>query len=122
MILNLDKTEIAVLLFHMALMRNNVKKGFKKKENGQEVLNSFDEVKTNLETKFAEIETDPDDYKKHTFNFNINEYKMLESFLTWYIPTVKDTLKKSGSIKEEDRKQLDCLENIQLQLTTVLSL
>jgi hypothetical protein len=121
MILKLDKTEISVLLLHLAMMRNNVKKFLKKKENGKEILQSFDEVKIALENVMEDIDIEESENKLFTFHFNIKEIEMLESFLAWYPNQLENTLKQAGKVKNEDKKQLECLKKIHDQLKQVLA-
>ncbi|TRM08784.1 hypothetical protein FH966_14730 [Lentibacillus cibarius] len=115
MILNLQRTETAVLLLHMSMMRKNARNVFKAnygRNDYKEVLNSFDEVKIELEN-VVENSSEDEPEEAHIFHFNINEIDMIISFLNAYIPKLQDTLKRSGEIVDEDWKQIQCLKVIQ---------
>jgi len=113
MIINLNKSEIAVLLLHMSITRKNIRNGFKRNYKGQhkKVLNSFDEVKNSLEMTIDDIENMNND-KLIEFNFNVNEIKMIDSFLDWYVVRLEKTLKGAGRIIDEDKKQIQVLKSI----------
>lgn len=113
MIINLNRSEIAVLLLHMSITRKNIRNGFKRIYKGRhkKVLNSFDEVKNSLEMTIGDIENMDND-KLVEFNFNVNEIKMIDSFLNWYVVRLEKTLKGAGRIIDEDKKQLEVLKNI----------
>lgn len=107
MILNLDNTEIAVLLLHMSISRRNVSRGLKKTYNARrlkEIMNSYDEV-----IKTLEETVDDEDKDRHILHFNIREIDMVEAFLKWYTVNLKDTLKKANNKNEEDHMQLNSL-------------
>ncbi|AIF45739.1 hypothetical protein [Virgibacillus sp. SK37] len=115
MILNLNKTESAVLLFHMAMMRKSARNTFKrnKQGNSKEMLSSFDEIKNSLE-EFMENQDEQaeEEKKKYEFHYNINEIIMLNGFIGSYTEKLEKTLSAAGQIVEEDRKQIDCLLTI----------
>lgn len=109
MILNLNKTEMAVLLLHFSLMRKSARNTFKRNygKQSKEMLSSFDEIKDNLELAIEE------EKEKETFHFNIKEINMLHSFLESYIGKLESTLQATGKVEYEDQKQIDCLRDIQ---------
>ncbi|MCK6259404.1 hypothetical protein LCY76_22795 [Fictibacillus sp. KIGAM418] len=107
MILTLKRLEITVLLLHMSIMRNSVKKWFKKaygSKEGKELTKRFDEVKKQFESQIEQEESN--------FNFNINEFDMIYTFVMWYKPKLEEMLKAAGKVKEEDQGQLNCLQDI----------
>lgn len=121
MIINLNKSEIAVLLFHMSLTRKNVRNGFKSNYKGKhkEVLNSFDEVKNTLESTVNDLEV-MDNVEVMEFNYNINEINMIDSFLKWYIVKLEKTLKATGNIVDEDKKQIEVLKDIKKKVSRTI--
>lgn len=121
MIIRLKHLDIGILCLHMAMMRQNVRKGFKSnygKAEGKERLALFDEVKGALEfelnQQFNNIEEDPNKIKQ--FFFDGNELMMISSFLDFYIDKLEDTLQQAGKINEEDQGQLDSLRLTKSQL------
>lgn len=118
MILNLNKTEVAVLLLHLTLMRKNVKKGFKKKENGEEVFNSFETVRLSLEEAIEKMEDK--EIETIELHHNIKEINTLDSFLSWYIEKLERTLIESGRITKEDKGQIESLISVHQQTINLL--
>lgn len=102
----LTRLEENVLLLHMSIMRNNVKKGFKKRygsKEGKEHLKTFDGVCEALKT--------PGDINEHIFNQE--ESDMLYSFVSWYEPELNKTIAATGEkAKKEDKEQLEVLGEI----------
>lgn len=118
MIVNLSKTETAVLLLHMAMMRKSARNTFKRNygKESKEMLSSFDEVKNSLDERMSEeIEEEIPEEMKYTFHYNIKEINMLHSFLESYVPKLEENLQAAGEIMEEDQKQIDCLREIEDQ-------
>lgn len=114
MLLRLDQSETALLLAHMAMTRKSARNTFKRnhKNEKKELLQSFDEVKANLEHVIENSEEASDHV--YDFYFNVREIKMIYSFLASYIPLVSDTVKKAG-VKDGDKEQLAALEKIKDQ-------
>lgn len=116
MIINLKKEEIAVLLLHMTISRKNVFKGLKKNYGAKgsvDLLDSYDEVKTSLETEIKIME---EDGSKKELNYNIREIEMIASFTAWYVEKLEYTLIKAGNTNKEDKKQLDILKHIKYKV------
>lgn len=110
LILQLEKKEMASLVLHMAIMRKNVRKGFKKNygNEAKEVLSSYDEVK---KTMIQVLEKMGEQEGKKELHFNIKEIDMLQSFLGFYIEKVEEEI-KLNKMSEEDRDQIECLKSI----------
>lgn len=126
MIINLKRIEASVLLLHMTITRKNIKRGFKNKYRAtkyKNLMNSYDEVKSSLESKFEAnndeetiIDNNPDEIIR--FDFNINEINMLESFLSWYVSDLTKLLDDAARLTnkntlKEDKRQLETLINIE---------
>jgi hypothetical protein len=125
MIVRLNKVESSVLLLHMATMRNNVKKGFKKthgSKEGKELLSRYDRVKGDLEKEIENTtieEMEAAELQKETdFHFNINEFDMIFTFVKWYKEKLQETFDKAEKtsntwkISETDKGQLQTLAQI----------
>lgn len=119
MILRLRQSETAVLLLHMAMTRKSARNTFKRnhKTEAKELLESFDQVKAALEIIIEEAKESQD--KINHLHFNINEIKLLQSFLKSYIPILSKTVTEAGSL-EEDVKQIKVLDMIEKQSSKLL--
>ncbi|WP_208592335.1 hypothetical protein [Gracilibacillus suaedae] len=119
MLLRLDQGETALLLAHMAMTRKSARNTFKRnhKNEKKELLQSFDEVKANLEHVIENSEAASD--QVYDFYFNVREIKMIYSFLASYIPLISDTVKKAG-VKDGDKEQIEALEKIKEQTYKLL--
>lgn len=122
MIINLKKIEISVLLLHMAIMRKNIKRGFKSnygQSKGKEMLSSYDIVKDELKTAFEGLEDQPESQVKEV-HFNIKQVEMLQSFLNWYSLELELTLDSANNNNKEDREQLSIIKQVQERTKEVL--
>ncbi|MBG9585540.1 hypothetical protein [Cytobacillus firmus] len=121
MILNISKVEIAILVVHMAAMRQNVRKGFKSKygrKEGKEVLVSYDEVKSALQQAIDGLK---EDHQAVDLHFNIKEVNMLHSFVSWYAAELEFPFEATGKkAGEEDQKQIDTFKEIKKRIEKVL--
>lgn len=113
MILRINEQEVATVVLHMAIMRKNVRNGFKRnyKEQAKEMIASFDEVKKDMEKaleQFSIVSLDEID-----LHFNKREIDMLEGFLGFYVPEVE---KLQNSLTEHDIEQLWHMKGIQEKL------
>lgn len=108
MILELDKEEMAILIFHMSLMRKNVRKGFKSNlgKTYKEALFSYDKVK---ETVNEALEGAGEEVNQ-TFNLETKEIDMLLSFLEFYIAELNKHL---GT---DPNNNISYLENILIKV------
>lgn len=113
MILKTSRLEIAVLILHMSIMRKNVKKGFKSnygRDEGKEILQSFDSVKSTLEASFEVLE---DDGKETELHFNVAEVNTLSSFVDWYTAELEVTFEAAGrKVPEADQRNINTLKEI----------
>lgn len=125
MIVNMKGQAVATVVLHMSIMRQNVRNVFKKnygKQQGKQLLESYDEVKNTLEKVLGTEEAETEEklleeaQEVHEFHFNVLEVQTLSSFLNFYIPTLEDFLKKSGTIQEADQGQLDTLVEVKGEL------
>lgn len=113
MILKTSRLEIAVLILHMSIMRKNVKKGLKSnygRDEGKEILQSFDSVKSTLEASFEVLE---DDGKETELHFNVVEVNTLSSFVDWYTAELEVTFEATGrKVPEADQRNINTLKEI----------
>lgn len=127
MILQLTKQDSSILSLHMAIMRPNVRNGFKSnygKKQGKELLGSFDQVKADLEkeldqvddSEMTEEELVAEGAKLVDFHFNIAEIMMASSFLDYYVSEFESLLKKGEKIAENDQVHLNRLGAIKTKL------
>src|SRR5690625_41570 len=113
MILNLNKTNVGLLLLHLNISRRNVSRGFKSKylaRKYKKYMKSYDEVLETLETAFES------DKEHNILHFNIREINMIEAFLNWYTMNLDDILRKANNKNEVDHRQLQELININKQI------
>lgn len=119
MILKLEKVEAAVLSVNMQALRKNVKRGFKSnfgKQEGQEKLEVYDEIKAALN---AGIEESEEEGEKE-YHFNKNEMDMLSDFVPWYLLELEVTYEAAGKeIKGEDKQVIETFEIIKEKLEKV---
>ena len=109
--LALKKVEVATLILHMAIMRKNVKKGFKSnygKQQGKEILNAYDELKDHLA---AELESMDESQSERSIDFSEPNIVVLTSFLDWYVLEIELEL-ADNNINKEDKEQVQILSEI----------
>ncbi|WP_117161277.1 hypothetical protein [Paraliobacillus sp. X-1268] len=124
MIVRLKNIDIGVLCLHMSIMRQNVRKGFKRtygKEEGKKRLTLFDEVKGLLEFELNQLD-EGEANKLKQFYFDDNTLMMVSSFLDFYTMKLASTLQQAGKINVEDQGQLDSLHLIKKQLDQLKAL
>lgn len=121
MILELNRVEMAVLSVNMAALRKNVRKGFKSnfgKQEGQEKLEIYDEIKTALNNGIEQTEEEEQERELH---FNKNEIDMLNDFVPWYLLELESTYEEAGKkIKGEDKKVIETLQTIKEKIERVI--
>lgn len=112
MLLRLKRSESALLLLHMAMMRKNARNTFKKnqKKESKELLQSFDDVKNALESVIEQTDETQGNLISD-YHFNVREIKLIYSFLDSYLPLLENTVKRAGE-SEEDMKQIEILQTI----------
>lgn len=110
----LKKIEIATLILHMAMIRKNIKRGFKinyGKQDGKELLKVYDGIKEKLVEKVDVIE---DEDSEFILNFELSkeELNMLLSFLDFYLLKIQSEIGEH-KLNEEDEEQINILKDIQ---------
>ncbi|MEF7566342.1 hypothetical protein V4V35_25465 [Bacillus infantis] len=109
--ISLSRVEVAVLIFHMNIMRKNVKKVFKKnygKEDGKELLSYYDK---SLD-KLADLLESVKEGEEGSLDMDEKEMNVLSSFVSWYALELELTLDQADSKKNEDEAQLQALKDI----------
>lgn len=109
--ISLSRVEVAVLIFHMNIMRKNVKKVFKKnygKEDGKELLSYYD---SSLD-KLGELLESVKEGEEGSLDMDEKEMNVLSSFVSWYALELELTLDQADSKKNEDEDQLQALKDI----------
>jgi hypothetical protein len=104
----LERSELAILVLHMNIMRKPIKKGFKSNYGhfeGRKKLKEYDELK---ETFMNELQESIDPV---TFDLNNLELNMLQSFLNWYVLEIKISAESQGANVEKD-EQIVILDDI----------
>jgi DNA-binding protein Fis len=83
------RENLAVLLLHMATMRDSIKKGFKRNYGlleGRKKIKIYDDVKNVIEQAFVQ--------EQENVSFNKEQYEMISSFLEWYLQELKKQVEK----------------------------
>lgn len=108
----LERSELAILVLHMNIMRNPIKKGFKSNYGpfeGRKKLRLYDEIKERFQDNLSE-EIDP-----VLIDLNEQELIMLKSFVNWYVFEIKLSAEEKGSNIEKE-EQIMILESINRKL------
>ncbi|MDQ0412882.1 hypothetical protein [Mesobacillus stamsii] len=120
MIIELSRVEMAVLSVNMAALRKNVRKGFKSnfgKQEGQEKLEVYDEIKAALNDGIEKTEEE----QKRELHFNKYEIDMLNDFVPWYLLELEVTYETAGKkLKGEDKKVMETLQGIKEKIERVI--
>lgn len=104
----LERSELAILVLHMNIMRKPIKRGFKSNYGHFErrkKLKEYDELKEMFMNELQE-NNDP-----VTFDLNNLELNMLQSFLNWYVLEIKISAETQGANVEKD-EQIVILDDI----------
>jgi hypothetical protein len=105
----LERSELAILVLHLNIMRNSIKKGFKVKFGileSKRKMKMYDSIKSKLETVFNEEEKDFYETK-----FSIDQLETLKEFINWYVKEIRiSAVKQKANIDSEETIIL--LENI----------
>lgn len=104
----LERSELAILVLHMNIMRKPIKRGFKSNYGhfeGRKKLKEYDELKEMFMNELKE-NIDP-----VTFDLNNLELNMLQSFLNWYVLEIKISAESQGANVEKD-EQIVILDDI----------
>ena len=115
----LNTKELSCLLIHLNVMRNNVKKGFKRlygRSKGKEMINIYDDLKNTIEGNFERLGDEDNETK---VNLSDNEKDMLQSFLIFYIHELQ--VKAEQENIDKNNEILETLKTVQEKLQKNLS-
>jgi hypothetical protein len=113
--LTLERSELAILVLHMNIMRKPIKKGFKSNYGhfeGRKMIKEYDSLKEQLEDELNE------EIELVNFEFNEQKTNMLHSFLKWYVLEIKLSAEVQRANVERD-EQILILEKINRLVDTV---
>jgi hypothetical protein len=114
--LTIERSELAILVLHMNIMRKPIKKGFKANYGHFESrrhVKIYDGLKERLEQELNE-EIDP-----ISLDVDEQELNMLHSFINWYIQEIEKsaTTQKADITKDE---QIEILVSIQNKVNMII--
>lgn len=114
----ITKGKAASLFIAMSQSRKIVKKAFKKTRKND--LQTYDSIKTHLETNIDDLAT-LDDNSMARLLLSNNELAMLLDFIDWYVQGVeKVMLEAFNKIGEQDQVQFDNLRAIKTEIEVVI--
>lgn len=116
--LTLERSELAILVLHMNIMRKSIKKGFKTNYGqfeGRRKLKEYDQIKDRFMNQLNE-ETDP-----ICFVLEDSEINMLHSFINWYVLEIKLSAEVQKASIEND-EQIEILESINCKVNMIVDL
>jgi hypothetical protein len=114
--LTIERSELAILVLHMNIMRKPIKKGFKANYGhfeSRKQLKIYDGIKERFETELNE-EIDP-----ILFELTEPELNMLHSFINWYVQEII----KSAGVQQADitkDEQIEILVSIQNKVNMLI--
>jgi hypothetical protein len=114
--ITLERSELAILVLHMNIMRKPIKKGFKANYGhfeSRKQLKIYDGLKERFETELNE-EIDP-----ILFVLTEPELNMLHSFINWYVQEIQ----KSAGVQQADitkDEQIEILVSIQNKVNMLI--
>jgi hypothetical protein len=114
--ITIERSELAILVLHMNIMRKPIKKGFKANYGHFESrrhIKIYDDLKGRLEQELNE-EIDP-----ISLDVDEQELNMLHSFINWYIQEIEKsaTTQKADITKDE---QIEILVSIQNKVNMII--
>jgi hypothetical protein len=114
--LTIERSELAILVLHMNIMRKPIKKGFKANYGHFESrrhIKIYDDLKGRLEQELNE-EIDP-----ISLDVDEQELNMLHSFVNWYIQEIEKSAatQKADITKDE---QIEILVSIQNKVNMII--
>jgi hypothetical protein len=114
--ITIERSELAILVLHMNIMRKPIKKGFKANYGHFESrrhIKIYDGLKERLEQELNE-EIDP-----ISLDVDEQELNMLHSFINWYIQEIEKsaTTQKADITKDE---QIEILVSIQNKVNMII--
>jgi hypothetical protein len=109
--IELERSELAILVLHMNVMRKPIKKGFKSNYGhfeGRKMIKKYDEVKERFENELKE----ESHLESEVLPFVLidDEINMLSSFLTWYVEEIQKSAKQQGAKTNEDEQVMILVE------------
>jgi hypothetical protein len=114
--LTLERSELAILVLHMNIMRKPVKKGFKSNYGqfeGRKKIKEYDELKERFQDELNE-EVDP-----VCFVLEEQEVTMLHSFINWYVLEIKLSAEEQKARIETD-EQIMILDNVNKKVNNLV--
>jgi hypothetical protein len=113
--IELERSELAILVLHLNIMRKPIKKGFKSNYGhfeGRKMIKFYDELKERFENEISEDQN----LQSEIISFDLvtEEINMLSSFLNWYVQEYKKML------ADKPNEELEILESIQNKLTGLI--
>jgi hypothetical protein len=123
----LERSELAILVLHMNIMRKAIKKGFKSNYGlleGRKKVKLYDTIKERFESELKEhTEEEEVDQQNDAIQFVLidDEINMISSFLTWYLEELKKSAKVQGVLTNKD-EQISILMDINEKLNSSIEL
>lgn len=114
----LERSELAILVLHLNIMRKPVKKGFKSNYGpfeGRKKLKVYDEIKERFQDNLSE-EIDP-----VLIDLDEQELIMMKSFINWYVLEIKLSAEAKGTNIEHE-EQIMILESINKKVNKLAEL
>jgi hypothetical protein len=124
--INLERSELAILVLHMNLMRKAIKKGFKSNYGlleGRKKIKLYDSIKERFESELKEHTEEELELQNDVIDFVLvdEEINMTSSFLTWYLEEIKKSAKVQGVMPNKD-EQISILMEINEKLNRSIEL
>jgi hypothetical protein len=124
--INLERSELTILVLHMNVMRKAIKKGFKSNYGlleGRKKVKLYDIIKERFESELKEHTEEEVDQQNDAIQFVLidDEINMISSFLTWYLEELKKSAKVQGVMTNKD-EQISILMDINEKLNSSIEL
>ena len=116
--LTLERSELAILVLHMNIMRKSIKKGFKSNYGqfeGRKKIKEYDQLKERFTEELKE-ETDPVCFVLE----DDPEMTMLHSFINWYVLEIQVSAEEQNVSTNND-EQVAILESIHKKVNLVVN-
>jgi hypothetical protein len=114
--LTLERSELAILVLHMNIVRKPIKKGFKSNYGqfeGRKKIKEYDSIKERFQEELNE------EIAPICFVLEEQELNMLHSFINWYLLELKlSAEEKKTDINGEE--QINILESIQIKVNNLI--
>jgi hypothetical protein len=123
---NLERSEFAILVLHMNMMRKAIKKGFKSNYGlleGRKQIKLYDSIKERFESELKEHPEEELELQNDAIDFVLidDEINMISSFMTWYLEEIKKSAKGQGVMTNKD-EQISILLDINEKLNRSIEL